>query len=135
MNHSFEVDQEGFSGKYEIAMPRASQRLDYYSRCGIGVDSKSGEFKFDENDISIIGKLSDICTEHIVSIKLKHLESGTVANSWEEVDTEAAFMSAIVPIGLKILVGTKLGEASSEASNNKPIGTIKASKKQTKPRR
>lgn len=94
MEHSVEIDHNGFKGTVKLKFPTRSEKLAILSelqKLGYGKEGAS-EAELTDDKLKLADKIGEVVDQRLISIDVKHSESGVqiADKAWLDVYTEGS---------------------------------------------
>ena len=99
-----------FEGSVEIEIPKYTQRLKYIRDCNF-VTGTDGEISAGMDNVDSIISMIESARPHVKNVKVKNVETGDEASSFEELEDNPAFDALLPVLAPLVLNGGKVGNA------------------------
>ena len=98
----------GFEGHVTISVPLYRQRLRYLKECNLKFDDE-GKVEIGSDTIDTMLVMLDIAEKHVEEVRLKHVESGVEAKSFEDLEAQPMFDGVLNQVANAVFSSGEMG--------------------------
>lgn len=105
--------EKDFEGEIVIGLPSVRQRMMYFKEISTSLDAR-GKLKAnkEKDSLKLMQKSFDILEKHIVSVDIKHIESGQEFKSFNDMADDSLCDELILTNCIGVIVHGEVGEPS-----------------------